>query len=399
MKQWDNALQANYGSPSIELVSGRGAVVTDSKGNSYLDFLAGIATNVLGHAHPAVVKAVSQQISTLGHVSNLYAHPNAIELAKKLATMTGDKSARVFFCNSGAEANESALKLSRKTGRTRVVATKEAFHGRTMGALSLTGQPSKRDPFKPLVKGITHVPYGDMGAMLRKVNRKTAMVIVEPIMGEAGVIVPPHGYLQALRELCDETGALLVFDCVQTGMGRTGDWFGYEYSGMKPDVITLAKGLGGGLPLGAMIALGDAATLFEPGDHGSTFGGNPVATAAALAVIETLEKKSILERVSTIGVELMAEIALIDGVKSVRGAGLLIGIEFSDSIAKKVAMLCQKNGLLVNGNSETVIRIAPPLIISDKEIKEFLKIFASAIDAVRSKYCPRWLQEDRRLSP
>lgn len=385
MKQWDNALQANYGTPSIQLVSGKGAVVMDEKGKSYLDFLAGIATNVLGHAHPAVVKAVTQQISTLGHVSNLYAHPNAIELAKKLVSMTGDKSARTFFCNSGAEANEAALKLSRKTGRTRIVATKEAFHGRTMGALSLTGQPSKRDPFKPLVKGVTHVPYGDMGAMLRKVNRKTAMVIVEPIMGEAGVIVPPHGYLQALRELCDETGALLVFDCVQTGMGRTGDWFGYEYSGIKPDVITLAKGLGGGLPLGAMIALGDAATLFEPGDHGSTFGGNPVATAAALAVIETLEKKSILERVSAIGVELMAEIALIDGVKSVRGAGLLIGIEFSDPIAKKVAMMCQKNGLLVNGNSETVIRIAPPLIISDKEIKEFLKIFASAIDAVRSK--------------
>jgi acetylornithine/N-succinyldiaminopimelate aminotransferase len=385
MKQWDNALQANYGSPSIELVSGKGAVVTDSKGKMYLDFLAGIATNVLGHAHPAVVKAVSKQISTLGHVSNLYAHPNAIELANKLGSMTGDKSARVFFCNSGAEANEAALKLSRKTGRTKVVATKESFHGRTMGALSLTGQPSKRDPFKPLVKGITHVPYGDMGAMLRKVNRKTAMVIVEPIMGEAGVIVPPHGYLQALRELCDETGALLVFDCVQTGMGRTGDWFGYEYSGIKPDVITLAKGLGGGLPLGAMVALGDAAKLFQPGDHGSTFGGNPVATAAALAVIETLEKKSILERVSAIGVELMAEIALIDGVKSVRGAGLLIGIEFSEPIAKKVAEACQENGLLVNGNSETVIRIAPPLIISDREIKEFLKIFVTSIDAVRSK--------------
>jgi acetylornithine aminotransferase len=385
MKQWDNALQANYGTPTIELVSGKGAVVTDDKGKSYLDFLAGIATNVLGHAHPAVVKAVSKQIATLGHVSNLYAHPNAIELAKKLISMTGDKSARVFFCNSGAEANEAALKLSRKTGRTRIVATKEAFHGRTMGALSLTGQPSKRDPFKPLVKGVVHVPYGDMGAMLRKVNRKTAMVIVEPIMGEAGVIVPPHGYLQALRELCDETGALLVFDCVQTGMGRTGDWFGYEYSGIKPDVITLAKGLGGGLPLGAMIALGDAAKLFEAGDHGSTFGGNPVATAAAIAVIETIEKKSILERVSVIGVELMAEIALIDGVKSVRGAGLLIGIEFSDPIAKKVAATCQKNGLLVNGNSETVIRIAPPLTVTDKEIKEFLKIFAYAIDAVRSK--------------
>lgn len=385
MKQWDSALQANYGTPSIELVSGKGAIVTDVKGDVYLDFLAGIATNVLGHAYPAVVKAVSKQVATLGHVSNLYAHPNAIELAKKLISMTGDKSARVFFCNSGAEANEAALKLSRKTGRTRIVATKEAFHGRTMGALSLTGQPSKRDPFKPLIKGVVHVPYGDMGAMLRKVNRKTAMVIVEPIMGEAGVIVPPHGYLQALRELCDETGALLVFDCVQTGMGRTGDWFGYEYSGIKPDVITLAKGLGGGLPLGAMIALGDAAKLFEAGDHGSTFGGNPVATAAALAVIETIEKKSLMERVSAIGVDLMAEIALIDGVKSVRGAGLLIGIEFSEPIAKKIAATCQKNGLLVNGNSESVIRIAPPLIVTDREIKEFLKIFTSAVDVVRSK--------------
>lgn len=383
MKSWNKSLQSNYGTPKIELVSGKGAVVRDSKGNTYLDFLAGIATNVLGHAHPAVVKAVSRQISTLGHVSNFYAHPNVLELSAKLVSMTGEKSARVFFCNSGAEANEAALKLSRKTGRTRVVATKEAFHGRTMGALSLTGQPSKRDPFKPLIKGITHVPYGDMGAMLRKVNRKTAMVIVEPIMGEAGVIVPPHGYLQALRELCDETGALLVFDCVQTGMGRTGDWFGYEYSEIKPDVITLAKGLGGGLPLGAMIALGDAAELFQPGDHGSTFGGNPVATAAGLAVIETIEKKDLLARVAQVGVELMAEIAMIEGVKSVRGAGLLIGVEFSEAIAKKVAAQCEKNGLLVNGNSETVIRLAPPLVITDAEIKKFLKIFTTSILQVK----------------
>jgi acetylornithine aminotransferase len=297
-------------------------------------------------------------------------------------TLTGDKSARVFFCNSGAEANEAALKLSRKTGRIRIVATKESFHGRTMGALSLTGQPSKRDPFKPLIKGITHVPYGDMGAMLKKVSKKTAMVIVEPIMGEAGVIVPPHGYLQALRELCDETGALLVFDCVQTGMGRTGDWFGYEYSGIKPDVITLAKGLGGGLPLGAMIALGDAANLFQPGDHGSTFGGNPVATAAGLAVIETIEKSDLLKRVNSIGLELMADIALIEGVKSVRGAGLLIGVEFSQPIAKQVASRCQVNGVLVNGNSETVIRIAPPLIVTDKDVTTFLKIFTESIHEV-----------------
>jgi acetylornithine aminotransferase len=384
MKAWSKSLQSNYGTPTIELVSGKGVVVNDSNGKSYLDFLAGIATNVLGHAHPAVVKAVSKQIATLGHVSNFYAHPNVLELASKLVSMTGDKSARVFFCNSGAEANEAALKLSRKTGRTRIVATKEAFHGRTLGALSLTGQPGKRDPFKPLIKGVTHVPYGDMGAMLKKVSKKTAMVIVEPIMGEAGVIVPPHGYLQALRELCDETGALLVFDCVQTGMGRTGDWFGYEYSGVKPDVITLAKGLGGGLPLGAMIALGDAASLFVPGDHGSTFGGNPVATAAGLAVVETIEKRELLQRVSSVGVELMAELALIDGVKEVRGAGLLIGIEFTEPIAKTVTKYCEKLGVLVNGNSEKVIRIAPPLIVTDREISKFIKVFAESVDKARS---------------
>ena len=310
MKSWNKSLQANYGTPTLELVSGKGATVIDSKGDQYLDFLAGIATNVLGHAHPAVVKAVTKQISTLGHVSNLYAHPNVIALAEKLAKLTGDKSARVFFCNSGAEANEAALKLSRKTGRTRIVATKESFHGRTMGALSLTGQPEKSKAFKPLIKGVTHVPYGDMGAMLKKVNKKSAMVIVEPILGEAGVIVPPHGYLQALRELCDDTGALLVFDCVQTGMGRTGDWFGYEYSGIKPDVITLAKGLGGGLPLGAMIALGGSADLFQPGDHGSTFGGNPVATAAALAVIKTIESKKLLKRVGDIAQNLWSTLHL-----------------------------------------------------------------------------------------
>ena len=382
MKAWTKSLQSNYGTPVLELVSGKGATVIDSKGDQYLDFLAGIATNVLGHAHPAIVKAVTKQISTLGHVSNFYAHPNVLALSEKLVKLTGDKSARVFFCNSGAEANEAALKLSRKTGRTRIVATKDSFHGRTMGALSLTGQPTKSEAFKPLIKGITHVPYGDMGAMLKKVNKKTAMVIVEPIMGEAGVIVPPHGYLQALRELCDETGALLVFDCVQTGMGRTGDWFGYEYSGIKPDVITLAKGLGGGLPLGAMVALGGAAELFEPGDHGSTFGGNPIATAAGIAVIDTIEKTKLLKRVGEVGLELMADLALIEGVKSVRGAGLLIGVEFSAPIAKKVAAQCQKNGVLVNGNSETVIRIAPPLIITDRDISKFLKVFTESVHEV-----------------
>ena len=379
MKRWQKALQDNYGTPTIELVSGRGSVVTDSQGATYLDFLAGIATNVLGHAHPAIVKAVSTQVSTLGHVSNFYAHPNALELAEKLQKMTGDKNARIFFCNSGAEANEAALKLSRKTGKYKIVATKESFHGRTMGALSLTGQPSKRDPFKPLIKGVKHVPFGDSAAMKRAITKKTAMVIVEPIMGEAGVIVPPSDYLKNLRTYCDATGALLVFDCVQTGMGRSGDWFGYEYSGVKPDVITLAKGLGGGLPLGAMIALGSASTLFAAGDHGSTFGGNPIATAAALAVIKALEKEKILAHVVKVSELLLAELALIPGVTEVRGAGLLIGLTIDKPVAKALTKRCQQLGVLINAPGESTIRIAPALNVSLKQAEKFIGIFSQAV--------------------
>lgn len=382
MKRWQQALQDNYGTPSIELVSGKGSLVKGSDGKSYLDFLAGIATNVLGHAHPAIVKAVSRQISTLGHVSNFYAHPNVLQLAEKLQKMTGDKTARVFFCNSGAEANEAALKLSRKTGKFRVVATKEAFHGRTMGALSLTGQPAKRDPFKPLIRGIKHVPFGDSSAMKRAITKRTAMVIVEPIMGEAGVIVPPVDYLRNLRKYCDDHGALLVFDCVQTGMGRTGEWFGYEYSGVRPDVITLAKGLGGGLPLGAMIALGKASKLFVAGDHGSTFGGNPVATAAALAVISTIEKEKILSDVEKAGKYLRTELALIPGVTEVRGAGLLIGLTLEKPVAKSLVRKSQELGALINAPSEDAIRIAPALNVSMKQIERFVGIFMQALEEV-----------------
>jgi acetylornithine/N-succinyldiaminopimelate aminotransferase len=379
MKRWQKALQDNYGTPTLELISGKGSLVKSSDGVTYLDFLAGIATNVLGHAHPAIAKAVTKQVSTLGHVSNFYAHPNVLELAETLQKMTGDKSARTFFCNSGAEANEAALKLSRKTGRVRIVATKEAFHGRTMGALSLTGQPSKRNPFKPLIKGVKHVPFGDSAAMKRAINKRTAMVIVEPIMGEAGVIVPPGDYLKNLRQYCDDNGALLVFDCVQTGMGRTGDWFGYEYSGIKPDVITLAKGLGGGLPLGAMIALGKASHLFEAGDHGSTFGGNPIATAAALAVIKSIEKEKILNNVNVISEYLLTEIALIEGVHEVRGAGLLIGATLDKPVAKKVVKRSQELGLLINAPGESIIRIAPALNISMKQAQKFITIFSQAV--------------------
>ena len=375
INRWKSSVQNNYGTPSIALVKGKGLVVTDADGKQYLDFLGGIATNILGHAHPAIVKAVTKQISTLSHVSNFYVHPHAVELAEKLAAMTGDKSAKVFFCQSGAEANEAALKLSRRTGKVRIVAAQGAFHGRTMGALSLTGQPAKREPFLPLVKGVKHVPFGDIEAMRKAVTKKTAMVIIEPIMGEAGVIVPPADYLRELRALCDAKGALLVIDAVQTGMGRTGDWFGYEYSGITPDVITLAKGLGGGLPLGAMIALGKAADLFQPGDHGSTFGGNPVTTAAGLAAIKFIETQKILKKVEKQGVYLMQELAVIPGVSEVRGAGLLLGIELENLKAADIAKALQNEGVLVNAANPTTIRLAPALIVTDAQLKKFVSIF------------------------
>ena len=379
LNRWNASLQGNYGKPAITLVKGKGIVVTDADGKIYMDFLGGIATNILGHAHPAIVKAVTKQVSTLSHVSNFYAHPNAIELAEKLTAMTGDKKAKVFFCQSGAEANEAALKLSRRTGRVRIVAAQGAFHGRTMGALSLTGQPSKREPFLPLIKGVKHVPFGDIDAMRKAVSKKTAMVIIEPIMGEAGVIVPPADYLQQLRQLCDKNGSLLVIDAVQTGMGRTGDWFGYEYSGITPDVITLAKGLGGGLPLGAMIALGKAAELFQPGDHGSTFGGNPVTTAAAIATIDFIESQQILNKVKKQAVNLIQELALIPGVKEVRGAGLLLGIELVSLKASDVSDSMREAGVLVNAANATTIRIAPALIVSNTQIAKFISIFKKVI--------------------
>jgi len=372
---WKKVIQDNYGVPSIALVKGKGSEIYDVEGKKYLDLLGGIATNVLGHAHPAIVKAVTKQVGTLGHVSNFYAHPNVVELAQKLASMTGDKTARVFFAQSGAEANEAALKLSRRTGRYRIVAAQGAFHGRTMGALSMTGQPSKREPFLPLLKGIKHVPFGDIKAMRRAITTKTAMVILEPIMGEAGVIVPPEDYLVQVRELCTQKGALLVIDAVQTGMGRTGDWFGYEYSGITPDVITLAKGLGGGLPLGAMIALGDASQLFVAGDHGSTFGGNPITTAAALAVINVIEKEKLMPKVRKDQESIMQRIALIQGVSEVRGAGLLIGIQLDKPIASKIAREMLEQGVLVNAANDSTIRIAPALNISRIQLNKFCSIF------------------------
>ena len=379
---WSDVMQGNYGEPTITLKSGKGLVVTDITGKKYLDFLGGIATNVLGHAHPVIVRAVSKQIATLGHVSNFYSHPSGIALAAKLQELAADKNARVFFCNSGAEANEAALKLSRKTGRSRIVATTGSFHGRTMGALSLTGQPSKRNPFKPLLKNVKHVTFGDISAMRKAVNKKTAMVIVEPIMGEAGVIVPPFGYLKQLRDLCDEHGVLLVFDCVQTGIGRTGAWFGYEEEKIRPDAITLAKGLGGGLPLGAMITLGRNSPQFDPGEHGTTFGGNPVAAAAGLAAIDFITKTNLLTTVRKYEKRLKVKLSVVKGVTQVRGRGLLLGIVLDGAYAKNLSAKLSDRGILVNAANEETIRIAPALIVTKVQIDKFITIFSQCMQEV-----------------
>ena len=375
-------MQANYGTPSLSLVRGKGIEVWDSNGKKFLDLLGGIATNLMGHAHPVVSRAIESQSKSLSHVSNFYAHPQGLGLAAKLKEMTGDASARVFFCNSGAEANEAALKASRLTGRKKIVAARGAFHGRTFGALSLTGQPAKRDPFKPLLPGVRHVPYGDVKALRRAVTKRTAMVILEPILGEAGVVVPPSGYLKAAREICDAKGALLVIDAVQTGMGRTGSWFGYEDEGIKPDMITVAKGLGGGLPLGAMIALGRSASLLTPGSHGTTFGGNPIATAAALAVIEEIEKKNYLSLNLVKGALLRNLLSPIVGVTTVRGRGLLIGIVLKEAKAKEVAAALMTRGFLVNAANDDVIRIAPAFIITEKQIMAFVGAFHDACEEI-----------------
>jgi len=368
-------MMTNYGTPSRTFVSGKGCVLKDDQGRSYLDFLAGIATNVLGHGHPAVVKAVTKQVSTLGHVSNFFAHPEGLRLAARLQKMTGDSEARIFFCNSGAEANEAALKISRRTGRSRIVATQGSFHGRTMGALSMTGQPSKREPFAPLLKGITHVPYGDLSAMSRAVSKETAMVIVEPIMGEAGVITPEDGYLAGLRDICDRVGALLVFDCVQTGIGRTGQWFGFEHENVKPDVVTVAKGIGGGLPLGATIAYGKAAKILQPGDHGTTFGGNPIACSAANAVLDVIENKKLMQGAKAFEKEIKKNLSGTPGVSEIRGRGLLLGIELTTSTAKQVVSAMLDAGVIVNAANERTIRIAPPLIVTLPQVEKFISIF------------------------
>jgi len=376
-------MEQNYGSPKISLVKGKGSYVWDESGKKYLDFLGGIATNILGQADASIVRAVSQQIATLGHTSNLYSHPQGLALAEKLQDMVGAPS-KVFFCNSGAEANEAALKISRLTGRTKVISTEGSFHGRTMGALSLTGQPAKRVPFIPLMKGVKFVPFGDLLAMERAISKKVAMVIVEPIQGENGVVTPPAGYLKGLRELCDRFGVLLAIDAVQTGMGRTGEWFGYESEEITPDILTLAKGLGGGLALGAMIAIGDRTPHFSAGQHGSTFGGNPVSAAAGLATIKAVESKKLMKNALAMEKFICRELSNVDGIEEVRGRGLLLGVVLKEKIAHEVAQASAELGLLVNAPSDSVIRIAPALTITKIQVVEFVKKFKVAMDLVRS---------------
>ncbi|HLU44250.1 MAG TPA: acetylornithine transaminase [Natronosporangium sp.] len=387
LARWPAALLNTYGTPPVALVRGEGAVVEDDTGRRYLDLVSGIAVNALGHAHPAVVEAVSRQIATLGHVSNLFASEPPVALAELLLTLTG-RPGKVFFSNSGAEANETAFKLSRGTGRTHVVAAVDGFHGRTMGALALTGQPAKADPFRPLPGEVTHVPYGDVAALAAAVTDATAMVILEPIQGEAGVVVPPPGYLAAARDIADRHGALLVLDEVQTGIARTGHWFAHQAEGVAPDVMTLAKGLGGGLPIGACVVFTDRrrdlADLLPPGSHGTTFGGNPISCAAALAVLRTIAAEGLLDHVKRVGERLRKGIEAMNHplVAQVRGAGLLLGVELTTSAAGAVADRLRQAGFLVNPVRPEVIRLAPPLIMTAAQVDEFLAALPEALGGV-----------------
>ncbi|NWF31023.1 acetylornithine transaminase [Streptomyces sp. PKU-EA00015] len=381
--RWQGVMTDNYGTPRLSLVRGEGARVWDADGTEYTDFVGGIAVNALGHAHPAIVEAVSRQIASLGHVSNLFVAEPPVALAERLVQLLG-RPGRVCFSNSGAEANEAAFKIGRLTGRGHMVATTGGFHGRTMGALALTGQPTKQQPFLPLPPDVTHVPFGDAEALRAAVTEDTALVIIEPIQGENGVVVPPKGYLEAAREITRATGTLLVLDEVQTGIGRTGHWFEHQaHQGVEPDIVTLAKGLGGGLPIGATVVFGEAADLLKPGQHGTTFGGNPVACAAGLAVLDTLAADGVLDSVKRLGEKLRDGIEGLGhpAVSHVRGSGLLLGIVLTGPLAPKVQQAAQDAGFLVNAPAPDVVRLMPPLIIGDAEVDAFLQALPGILDA------------------
>ena len=377
---WDKFFLNNYGTPKIELVEGEGVVVKDSQGNIYLDFLSGIAVNSLGHAHPVIVEAVNKQISQLSHTSNFYANKPALDLAEKLIEISG-LDAKVFFCNSGAEANEAALKLTRRTGKKKLLSANGSFHGRTIGALSITGQLAKQKPFKPLLSGIKFIDINTKSAV-RKIKRNTAAIFLESIQGEGGVVPCSDEFLTNIRQKTLKTKTLMIMDEVQTGMGRTGDWFGYEQSKIKPDVITLAKGLGAGLPMGALLVAGDAKDLFEPGQHGSTFGGNPVVASAALATIKFIEKENLLMNVTNMGKLLGELLGQVQGVKEVRGRGLLLGVCLDNLSAKDVEAECKNLGLLINAVTDDTLRIAPAFIVNIEQVQRCAEIIEDAIKNV-----------------
>ena len=382
--RWNEAFMLTYGTPPLAITRGQGVRLWDADGTEYLDLYAGIAVSALGHAHPAIVEAVSRQIGLVAHTTNLMINPRALELGERLAALVGH-DARVFLCNSGAEANEAAIKLVRRArpDRSQLIAAEGAFHGRTLGALSITGQPAKRAPFAPLLPDVTFVPYGDADALRAAVTDQTAAVFLEPVLGEAGVIPAPLGYLKAAREACDATGALLVLDEVQGGVGRAGAWFSHQViePGIVPDVITMAKGLGGGLPIGACLGLGQSGMALRPGDHGTTFGGNAIACAAALATLDTIESEGLIEACSARGEQLAAALEH-PAVDHVRGAGLWRGVVLRDPIAKEVETAARGHGVLVNAVSPTAIRIAPALVISGAEVEAGVGAVLKALEEV-----------------
>jgi acetylornithine aminotransferase len=381
--RWSAVMMSNYRTPPVALARGAGATVWDVDGREYTDLLGGIATTILGHAHPRVVEAITRQAATLGHVSNLAMHEPGVLLAERLLELAG-RPGRVFFCNSGAEANEAAFKISRLTGRPEVVTAEGSFHGRTMGALAMTGQPGKNAAFAPLPGGVRHVPYGDAPALASAVGDRTAMVLLEPLLGAGGVIPAPAGYLAAAARTAADAGALFAVDEVQTGTGRTGSWFAHQADGLRPDVVTLAKALGGGLPLGACLAFGDAAELMTAGSHGSTFGGNPIAAAAALAVLDTIRDEGLLERAKelehrfTAGIEGLGH-PLVSGV---RGRGALLGVVLTAQVAAQLEAALREVGFLANAVAPDVLRLAPSLVVTDAQVDAFVAALPAALDGV-----------------
>jgi len=365
----------------VTFVEGHGLTVVDDQGKEYMDLVGGIAVNLLGHSHPAVAEAVARQSAKLIHTSNLYYSEPQVALAKRLVELSFPS--RVFFCNSGAEANEAAIKIAHKWGKQHkggafeIITAEKSFHGRTMGAVAATGQPKYQEAFQPLVPGFTHVPYGDLEAVKAATGDNTVAVMVEPVIGEGGVIVPPDGYLKGLRAWCDEADLLLIVDEVQTGFGRTGRWFAYQREGIVPDVMTLAKGLGGGVPIGACLAA-PRADVFEPGDHGSTFGGQPLACTAALATLEVIESQRLVEHAAEVGELLHDSLAQVPGISTVRGRGMMQAVVFNEPQAKTVQNRCLEAGLVVNAVDDHVLRLVPPLIMTADDVEKAVEILKTA---------------------